>query len=220
MSAQTETTDIERELEHSIDETVDETTELATLSERQSNRLQMQEIKRRTVKPGMMRLNVKRVVSSDSNTEWAIDLAHPAHDDDIRVFVEKPIEGWSRDYLLVRMLDWYGINNQDPHQLALENVYVEKNDEESDYAHGWQLVKPPEYDAPVGVQLREKWDYVLDQYRPSRSVTKMWFLLLLASIGSSTITAIGTTSGIIESVFVSTALFALITVLGMAVMDK
>lgn len=220
MATKTETNDVaelERSIEHDIDTELSDDSALATLSERAENRLQMDEIRRRTIAPGVMRLNVKRVVSAENSLKWAIDLDHPVRDDDdtIRVFVEKPVEGWTRDYKLVRLLDWYGIDDVDPHSLEFYDVVVEKDEEASEYAHGWRLVEPPDYDAPIRTQLRRRWNRLVSVDGPSRSLRKMWGVLLAGSIcGAVASMVVGT--GVLSAVIIGAATFMVATTIGMA----
>lgn len=220
----TKTDSVERSLEHELDSEMSHDTALATLSDRQENRLQMQEIKRRTIEPGLMQLSVKHVVSAENSENWAIDIEHPAMDDEIRVFAEKPLEGWTRDYKIVRVLDWYGIHDQDPHQLEFENVYMRKDEGASDYAHGWMLVEPPEYryTAPMDVQIERTKQWIANQ-RPSRTNAKMWLLLLGGAVAgpmlASSIAPIPIV-GSIPTALVTVTMFVFVTILGMAVMDN
>lgn len=216
----TETKTIDRSVDHVLDTELSADEALATLSDREEHRLQMQEIKRRTVKPGVMKLNVNTVTSAENSEQWAIDIEHPARKDDIRVFVEKPIEGWSRDYTIVRVLEWYGITNQDPHQLEFEDVYVRKDEAASDYAHGWVLTEPPDYEAPMRVQLRKHKERFETDYRPSRTNAKMWGVLLTgAVVGAILPAAIGDSSIAVNAVTTG-LMFVFATIVGMAVMDN
>jgi hypothetical protein len=173
----------EREIEHTVEEDSSRDDTITTLSEREEHRVQMQEIKRRTVKPGLMKLNVAEVSSSENSHNWAIDIEHPVKRDTMRIFLDKPMNGWTREYKLVRMMDWYDIGTEDPHQLEFVDLYMEKDGERSEYAHDWVAVQPPEYDPPITTQIKEKISGVSDK-RPVRSNMKMYFLLLLSSIVS------------------------------------
>lgn len=217
MSAKTET--IERTVDHEVDSERSYDDALATLSEREENRVQMQEIKRRTVEPGVMLLSVKRVVSAENSQKWAIDIDHPVRDDDnpIRVFVDKPTTGWTRDYEIVLLLEWYGIHDQDPHQLEFVNVYLKKDDERSDYAHGWMLIEPPDYEAPMRVQLQRHKKRLSTDFRPTRTNAKMWTMLLAGSVGGA---LFPTPDALFLRPFIVATAFVLVTIFGMAVMDN
>lgn len=218
-----ELSDLKREVDHQLNDAMSEDSMLATPSEREENRIQMAEIKRRTVEPKLMLLNVKRVVSAENSQKWAIDIEHPIMEDDdhIRVFVDKPVEGWTRDYKLVRMMDWYGIQDQNPHRLEFHDLYLKKDEENSDYAHGWRLVEPPDYDPPIPVQLRRYWQDISVQFFPKRSNARMW-LVLLGGIIASTMAApivLGLIGQSVPLVAVVILGYVLATILGMALMS-
>lgn len=217
---------VERELEHEIENDNWRSQEaLATLSDREENRYQMQEIARRTVAKGLLRLSVKDVTSAENSEQWAIDIEHPARSDPIRIFAEKPIEGWSREYKIVRMLQWIGEeSSRDPHKLEFNDLYMEKNSDESDYAHGWQVVAPPDYDPPITVQLREHYENLsvwIEIGRPSKTNAKMFGFMLTGVVAgpllASMLPAIGV--GIALTVTVTVIVFLFTTLIGMVVMD-
>ena len=229
MSSQTESGGYE--LDHTVESGFDDGHEIATLDERAENRRQMQEIERRTVEPNLMKLPVIRVTSSNSNDKYVVDVRHPIHgqeddgNDHFRFFLDKPINGWSREYKIVRMMDYYGIKSKDPHDIEFNDLYVEKNDSESDYHHGWMLVKPPEYDDPIRVQLRDHADRFigalkrvlggLSRLRFKREPERIWFMLLLSSVASTFGIAHAESMPVMLEVLVTMGIFFVGTVLGL-----
>lgn len=220
---------IERELEHEIENDDGWRSEeaLATLSDREENRYQMQEIARRTVAKGLMKLSVKNVVSAENSEQWAIDIEHPAKDDDIRIFAEKPLEGWSTDYKIVRMLRWAGEeSSRDPHKLEFNDLYMRKDSDKSDYAHGWRVVAPPDYDPPIKEQLAEHWasvkSVVKTDLRPSWTGAKM-FGFMLAGVVAAPLLYSGLPSGMLGTLtmlLVNVISFLFGSLIGMVVLDK
>lgn len=96
--------------------------------------LQIEEIQKRTIRPGLMRLPVRRVVSSSDASTVRIDVDHPT-EDEIRFSLTKPTT-WDPNNELVEFLDWYGLTMSGIYQLQTHAVYVEKDG-------GWKLAKPP-----------------------------------------------------------------------------
>jgi len=184
-----EKTDIERELEADLLGTPNDDEMLATMSERQEHRFQMQEIKRRTVEPGVMKLSVANIQTAENSPQWAIDLEHPAQSDsdEIRIFAEKPMDGWSDDYKIVKLLEWYDISSQDPHQLEYCDLYVEKNESESDYSHGWQVTEPPAYKPPGLRRAKRAWNNIAREFRPDRTIARMWGTMVATTVGTAMI---------------------------------
>lgn len=119
----------------------------AQLGEREEAIVQTTKIRKMTVAPGVMRVPVDEVTTAENSEKWVVKMDHPV-DDNIRFFLDKPIRGWSADYKLVRLLDWYGIadaeadgwENADPYALQAEKLYMEYDEEADD----WALIRPPQ----------------------------------------------------------------------------
>lgn len=152
MSFEVDTNTVDRDIEHRIENTdTDEySDELATLNEEQRNIVQMQEIARYTVAPGVVRLPVDEVSTAHNSDQWTVDVKHPFKGKQ-RFFFEKPVV-WDGSYEIEDVLDWYDIDNQNPYHLQLKRVTVEYDKEEDD----WDFVEPPDYDAPIPTQLKRK----------------------------------------------------------------
>lgn len=208
---------IERDVEHKTDEDYDNNVALTTLSERQEHRQQMQEIRRRTIAPGVMKLSVANVDTSKSNEKWAIDLEHPALSDEIRLFLDKPTDGWSMQNETVRMLEWYGIESGDPHQLEFENLVVEKDEGKSDYAHGWRFVEPPDYRTTARLKARGVKRSVRDKLGMKQSNIRMFGFMLAGVTAGSLVASI--LSGLLLSVVSPLVGFVALTLIGTALLD-
>lgn len=179
----TKTMSVERTREHEIDGETDSTNVLATLSEEQENRVQIDKIRQFTVEPGLMRLPVSVVTKAKNSEKWVVELEHPIEGTH-RFYIEAPLEGWSDENELVQVLDWYGIDN-DPYQLQLKHMYVKKTGDEADQHHGWELTAPPDYDPeppePMRVQIQNKFIW-LKEHRPSRSVGLFYTILTVGVV--------------------------------------
>lgn len=213
---------VERELDNVVDTEMDPSVAPDTISDRMADRLQMQEIQRRTIAPGVMKLEVDDVSTAENSAQWAIDLKHPGNDDTIRLFVEKPMDGWSRDYKLVRMFDWYGIDSGDPHQFNFMDLVVAKRPDESDRSHGWVFVEPPDYDPPIRTQLSRKAGAVRERLSVDTEMneqTAVW-LTLLGTVGAIPMAlSAAPVSGALLSSVLSMVLFTAATIAVLAVVN-
>jgi len=128
-------------------QTVDERMNLpATPSEEMKNRIQLQKMQEQTVESGVVRLSVKRVTMAENSESIAIDLDHPIAGE-LRVFKDKPKQGWTTDNELVALMkDWYGMSTTNPYALQQYMLYVVHDPDGSEYAHDWRLADPRQYD--------------------------------------------------------------------------
>lgn len=219
MSMETESGTVERSIEHT---TSRDGELLDTLSEEQEDRVQMEELYRRTQEDGSMQLKCSTVTTAENSPQFAIEVEHPV-EGTIRLFAEKPVDGWSDDYLLVRMFDWYDVTSNNPHELQLRDLYVKKDEESSDYAHGWTFVRPPDYsepEPPVREQLADRWA-TIKNYRPDRSNGLMYtFLFAGAVIGPVLGLSLPALLGPLTVPAVTMVVFMFTTIMGMVVLDK
>lgn len=195
-------------LEHTIDEELDEVTDLATLSEEQTNVVQMQELVERTIEPGLMRLPVSQVSTTEESENWAIDLEHPVFGT-IRKHARKPVYGWDETDGIARLMHWYGISNRDPYYLQCEEMYVARTrPDASTTSNEWEIVPPPDYRRPwlqrVGDRLR----------RPTSSIEWMYTILLSSAVVGATIVSL-LSLGAVASPIVMAMLFVLATLVGL-----
>jgi hypothetical protein len=214
-------------VERTIDHTVgDDGNLLANLSEDQEDAVEIQKVQEMTVEPGLMKLPVKKVVTAENSDQYAIIVDHPVEGEH-SLFVEKPVTGWSREYTLVRMFDWYGITGTNPHQLQLCRIYVEHNPEEADRSHGWRIVQPPNYETPpdpMGEQVREMVDTIADELsmaRPNRTYSILFGFTLLGVIVASmmSVPTIGIVGALAWNVVVNVIVVTFAILLGMVVTD-
>lgn len=116
----------------------------AQLDEHQKAIVQTTKIKEMTVEPGLMHVPVDEVTTAKNSEQWVIIMDHPV-EDDIRFFLPKPRTGWSDQYKLVRVLDWYGVTDEtaygtaDPFALQQQSLYISYDNNADD----WELVEPP-----------------------------------------------------------------------------
>lgn len=133
--SQTDT--VEREREHTVDRGVTNA-ELAKLDEETKTKLQIEEIHRRTVEPGLMRLSVSRVSASEENKKVVIDVEHPL-EGELRFHMAKPTT-WDPDNELVQFLDDYDTSISGIYELQTHDVYVRHDPTQM---NDWRLVAPP-----------------------------------------------------------------------------
>lgn len=108
--------------------------------------IEMTKLREMTVEPGVIRVPVEEVHTAHNSNQWVIEMDHPI-EDDIRFFLPKPVHGWSDDYKLVRLLDWYGIADPDAdvggvnvYDLQVHDLYIEYDE----YDDEWTLMRPPD----------------------------------------------------------------------------
>lgn len=128
-------------------EVVTDTNLPAQLNEREEAIVQTEKIREMTVDPerSIMHVPVDEVTTAENSEQWVLIMDHPV-EDDIRFFLPKPRTGWSTEYKLVRLMDWYGINNADsrlgsgdPYKLQRQSLYIQHDDQEEE----WELIRPP-----------------------------------------------------------------------------
>jgi transcription elongation GreA/GreB family factor len=214
--------DLKREVEHRVDEELDETTELSTLTERQQDRKDLQEIARRTVdaEEQIMRLNVVDVSTTESNGNYAVTVEKAGVDDTFTIFMDKPVDGWSREYDIVKVLDWYGIYDKNPHDLVFHDLYVQKQeDADTAHGHGWVPVEPPSYTPKRRERVRRKYKR-MKSLRPSGKNQHMYLFLLAGVLFGDVALSVIPSTGLFVSLFVGIGMFIVFTLLGVAVVDN
>lgn len=137
-------------LDHTIDEELGRVP--ATLSEEQENLAQITKLRERTYSPGIMRLRVDEVATTENSGNWAFDVLHPV-DGELRIFFDKPRRGWTDEYELVKMLEWYGL--ADPYEFQTTSIFMQYNGADSEYNHGWDPIRSPEYELSTRQRVRE-----------------------------------------------------------------
>lgn len=142
-----------RTREHTVEGETTSADVLATLDERDQNRVQLQKIRDFTVEPGLMELPVSLVTKAENSEKWAIEVEHPI-EGTLRVYRDSPVTGWeAEDDNIVQLMEWYDV--ADPYELQLRHIFMRKT-EDADQAHNWEPARPPDYEAPIPVQLAEK----------------------------------------------------------------
>jgi hypothetical protein len=187
----------------------------ATLSDEQQDVVQMAEIRRRTVRPGHMTLNVVSVETAANSPRWAITVEHPVEGEHT-FYLDKPVRGWSRDYMIVRLLDWYDIVSDDVHMLQLHDIHVSHDPEQTDHPHGWHPIEPPDYTVPIRTRCRRWWDRWIGGIRPKRTVVRMYSLLLLGVIGGSIGSGLAGPTAAPVAILIGVTSFVASTVIGLA----
>lgn len=206
----------EREIEHKLDS--DTKNLLATLDEQKENVLQMSELRRRTVEPGVMKLNVSQVTTTEDSPSWAIDIEHPV-EGEFRIHKSKPTKGWTNENELVQALEWYDAKN--PYYLQLTDLYMKHVGDDGEYQHGWELTSPPDYSPPWRDRVASEWeDLKGGVYRPSMTGAGMYVILtiaiLIAPIFYGPLSLLGPVAG---ASLTNMLVFGAMTIFGLMVMD-
>lgn len=177
------------EREHTVEDT-DNPTSLAELHEEDKQRLNLQKIREMTIGDKLMKLPVSYVTTAKNSPNWAITVEHPI-EGELTFYADAPVNGWvPKDGNIVQILNWYNVKTEDPYQLQIMSICVEKTDSQESRAHGWELVEPPGYDAPLGRQFGRKWDKFKSLFTvPSITIFGSWIILLATSTASSVLVA-------------------------------
>lgn len=211
---------VERTREHTVDEDASSDNLLATLSEEQENRVQIDKIREFTVEPGLMKLPVSIVTKAENSEKWVLEVEHPI-EGTLRMYLTAPVNGWDEENELVRTLNWYNIN-RDPYQLQMRHVYVRKDDDASEQAHGWVLTAPPDYKPyppePIATQLKAKLSWVLDR-RPNRTLTALWFTLMAGSVVGGALTAVLVSGSAVVGLIISMVAYVASSIVAMILFD-
>lgn len=116
---------------------------LAELDEETKTALQLDEIRERTVEPGLMRLPVSQVATSEDNANVTVTVEHPV-EGEIDFHLSKPTT-WGPENELVRFLDWYDTTVSGIYTLQTRSVYVRRISEGGSLtSDSWELAEPPE----------------------------------------------------------------------------
>lgn len=209
----------ERTRDHETDADATSENVLATLDEEQRAHVQMQQMKEATVAPGVLKLPVKRVTTSEERGVYAVELDHPmVEPKETRQFYDKPVHGWTDDYKIVRILDWY-TGSENPHDLQLHHVYTRYHEEDDE----WEIIRPPGHTKPLADRLKR---YVpsrrtLASLRPSRTHATMFAFMTTGLLFGVAIAAMLPTV-VSQSVTYATSVmlgYLAATILGMVVLE-
>jgi len=150
------------------------------------NRIQLQKMQEQTVESGVVRLSVKRVTMAENSESIAIDLDHPIAGE-LRVFKDKPKQGWTTDNELVELMqDWYGMSTTNPYALQQYMLYVVHDPDGSEYAHDWRLADPRQYD-PARMSRRRRYREALaDRLEAAYDETFTPWMITFASLTLAT----------------------------------
>lgn len=119
----------------------------AKLNEREEAIVQTEKIREMTVdaERSIMQVPVDEVTTAQNSEQWVVIMDHPV-EDDIRFFLPKPRTGWSTEYKLVELLDWYSISDAgsrlgsgDPYKLQRQSLYIQYDEDDEE----WALIRPP-----------------------------------------------------------------------------
>lgn len=210
---------ISRELNHAVDEQATSKNILANLSEEDQNRVQLSKIKRWTVEPGVMKLPVSVVTKAKNSEKWAIEVEHPL-EGTLRFYRDAPLHGWTKtEGGIVEMMEWYDIRTEDPYQLQLMKIYMEKTGDSAEQAHGWEPVAPPDYSEPLTERVKETYRNIsVPITRPNRSLLGMWVMLCVGAIIASVVSATIAPMSIV-AIILTPLVFVATTVVGLIVME-
>lgn len=162
---------------------------LATLDEQQKTAVQLDEIKRATIEPGLMRLPVKQVTSAENSEQLVIEVHHPAEENP-RFYLPKPRMWEPSKYRLPKLLDWYGYKSTNYHVLQTGKLYLRHGDTrgrciEGEGKNDWVIVPPPEWSPP---RLQRMKDYAKDKTRSLRRpslLTASFFILQFIGLAAA-----------------------------------
>lgn len=112
---------------------------LAELDEERRACVQIDEIQRRTIEPGLMRLPVSQVSTAEDSNTVTIEVEHPV-EGDVSFHLSKPTT-WNPENELVQFLDNYGLRFSDVYDLQTRDVYVDCS---AGNSRNWELAVPPE----------------------------------------------------------------------------
>lgn len=121
---------------------------LAELDEERKATLQIDEVRMRTVEPGLMKLPVNRVSTTEDSNTVTIEVEHPIEGEQ-SFHLSKP-STWDPENELVEFLDYYNLTFSDVYALQTRHVYVDCS---ADVTRDWFLTRPPD-EAP---SRRERW---------------------------------------------------------------
>ena len=99
---------------------------------------QMQEIKRRTIRDGLLELDVDRVTTATNSQKWVVILNHPFLDE-LKFYFDKPTTGWSDEYKIARVLKSYSIMSGNPYKLQTMDVYAEFTGDDPEIDSNWEI---------------------------------------------------------------------------------
>lgn len=218
--SKSEDASVEREVEHTTETDATSSALPANLSERQHNIVQFDAMKAATVEEGLLKLGVSLVTKAENSEKWAIEVEHPIEGTH-RVFVDAPTEGVVPGSEMYELLQWYGVSN--PYHLQLGRVYVEKQGDDCDYAHGWEIVAPPGYKPdpprPIKEQLKFKYDRWIGVSRPSFTATTLYLFLLGGSMAGAVLPPVPLGPTWVGSIITAAIAFAFVTVVAMILLD-
>lgn len=135
----------DEEVEARLEEEIVGDTALALPDEELEVINQVTKLSEFTVRPGLMKLPVTAVTSTEDSDRVIITLQHPT-EGDIRVRFKKTdgTKTWSSNSELKRMLDWYGISMRSLHSLKSQRLYVKYDPDNTTFGDGnWRVVRPP-----------------------------------------------------------------------------
>lgn len=210
---------LEREIEHTTTEEADSENVLATFDERQQQHIQMQQLRDATVERGLLKIPVKRVTTAKNSEQWVVEPDHPVLDEkELRQFYEKPVTGWTTEYDLVKLLEWYCNGSQNPYDLQLHHVYCQYDKSEDE----WTIVKPPTYTYSGRKRLSATWSATrraVARRRPKRSNAVMFTFMLVGLFLGAMVTIFAPVLGGLTAVVAPALGFLAMTILGMAVLE-
>lgn len=181
---------------------------LATLDERDKNRIQIDKVKQQTVEPGVMKLPVSTVTKAENSEKWVFEIEHPIEGSH-RLYRDAPTEGWDDNNELIKLLNWYNVES-DPYQFQTRAIYVAKKGSDCDYAHGWDFIAPPDYEKipdPMTDQLKQKFDNI----RMPEADHLLFYLIVALGVTFGAANATGSTvlTGVVLAWFFGTSILAM-----------
>lgn len=111
---------------------------LAELDEERKATLQIDEVRMRTVEPGLMKLPVHRVSTTEDSNTVTVEVEHPI-EGEMPFHLSKP-STWDPENELVEFLDYYNMAFDDLYTLQTRCVYVDCTD---GVTRDWFLTCPP-----------------------------------------------------------------------------
>lgn len=169
---------------------------LATLSEEQAVGVQLDKVKRMTMKPGLLKLPVQSVDSAEENKNVTVELHHPVEDNP-KFHVSKPTFWDKETEPIPKLMDWYGYKGSNYHKLQTDRLYIRKGKDvrggigtswESD---DWYIVPPPEWSPPRWERFKRRLSHKTRALRRPTLIMLTFFLIQLAVVSGAFVLLFG-----------------------------
>lgn len=169
---------------------------LATLSEEQAVGLQLDKIKRMTVEPGLIRLPVQEVSSTEESNTVTVECHHPAEENPT-FHLPKPTFWDAEEEALPKLMGWYGYRGSNYHKLQTDRLFLSdgrhkgRSIESEKEIEDWEIVPPPEWSPPRWERFKKSVKRKTRALRRPSLIMVAFFLVQLAVISGAFILLFG-----------------------------